>query len=195
MHPRGSTLAETLVAASLGLVILAVLSFCMVLSGRFWIRADETQTAQQEALAVQVRLEHDYRASRFGSLQVQETVEQTELAFLSYESSGSGDTLWTPQGEIVWRKWVRYRYQKSTGRLERREFPLPEPSNKPDLTAPGWPRGTSGTLLASHLSQFELVQARPDLPLLHVRYTARVGQAGNQAQTLVLPRLYGPDMQ
>lgn len=193
-NSRGATLAETLVAASLGLLVLAIVVLCLWLSARFWLRADQTQTAQQECLTVQVRLQRDYRTSRFGSLNAEINAQGSRLAFLSYEPSVGQDTLWTDQGEVVWRKWVLYRYRKVEGRLERREVPLASPASKPDLTLPEWPATLPGTLLASHLTSFVLVQASPDRPLLHIRYSTQVGSAQGNSQALVLPRLYGPDL-
>ena len=184
---RGTTLSETLVAAGLSLLTLTVLTLCLVLSGKFWRRADEAQTAQQEALAIQVRLQADYRASKFGSLQG----GSDRLGFLSYQAAQAQDLMWTPQGVVVWRKWVFYRYH--SGRIERREFPLETPSEQPELTAPSWPPELPGTRLASHVSSFQIVQARSDRPLLNVRYTVQVGTARQDAQCLILPRLYAPD--
>ena len=193
MSRRAATLAEVLIAGALLVLILGLFAPLLWLTGNIWRAADATETAQSEALALVYRLQHDYRAALPGSLARTSGAGITQLSFLSFDPVVGDDILWSPQGRVLWKKWVQYRYRASAGRVERREVALPTPTTRPDRTPPLWPADQSAQTLAFHVTVFEVVPAPPDNPLLRVRLGIEVEKRTGGSEIRVLPRFYQCD--
>lgn len=190
---RGATLAEILVVCGLLLLLIGLLAPVLWLTSRFARSAQAGESAQSEALTLVYRLQHDYRCSLPGSLTAETRVENTQLSFLSFEPAVGEDALWSRQGQVLWKKWVQYRFLPGAGRVERREVGLVTPNPKPDMRVPLWPAGQKGQALAFHVTQFEVVLPPPDSPLLRVRLATQVEAVVSGSEVRVLPRFYQCD--
>jgi len=183
---KGATLAEILVAGGLLLVVLGLFVPIWTLAMKTWSRSQEMQSTQRDILALSYRLRRDYLASRPESLQVSQGGGITLLSFLSYEAVQGTHTVWTETGDVMWRKWVQYRYEK--GSVRRREEALPSPTPDPPSLPPSWlPKGSH--VLATHLTAFQVTGGLT----LRVQISAQDGKSLTSTQVSVMPALYGMD--
>jgi hypothetical protein len=178
---RGVTLAEVLLTSSLTLLVLALVVPLYKTMRQILTTTQLTQLLQTESLTVSQRLRSDYLTARPGSL----VVGPGLISFLSYRE---GLSSWDERGQIVWRKWIQYRYQSP--RLERREILLRPPSTTPVGDPPPWPSRERGATLARYLSRFE---ARVIGSTLEVTFTSSSQGQISASQISLLPQLYGSD--
>jgi hypothetical protein len=186
----GVSLAETLVGASLLLLVIGLFLPIWQIAMRTWLRSEEVQTTQRATLALSFRLRRDYLASRPDSLRVDRQAGQTLVSFQSYEAALGRESLWNSNGEILWRKWVQYQYHNK--QVRRREQALPAPTQESPGPTPAWdPKDAH--LVATHVENFEVVSPTQSLRL-DVRILAREGKATSATSVSVLPALYGLDV-
>ena len=190
MRGRGGlSLAEVLVGSTLLLLVIGLFLPIWGISMRTWARSEEMQGAQRDTLALSYRLRRDYLASRPESLRVESTAGQTMISFQSYEAVQGGSSLWTSNGEILWRKWVQYRYQDR--KVWRREEALPSPTQQAPGPTPAWDPHNAH-LVASHVNQLEVTDGQS--LRLEVHIVAQQGKAESATSVSVLPTLYGMDV-
>ena len=187
----GFTLAETIVAGGLFLLLLGFFVPIMRICWRAWQRGDDLQTAQRDTLALSFRLRKDYSSSKPESLAVQRIGSSVVLSFLSYESVQGSETMWNEKGEIFWRKWVQYSFEAPKHRVLRKEVALPVPASEPDPTVPVW-NSDKATLLAGHVQQFQVSCATGEVRLV-VQVLAEQGTAASATQISALPGVYALD--
>lgn len=187
---RGVTVAEALVGASIGLLLIGLLVPILRITARAWNRNEAEQGAQRAALTLAYRLRRDYQAARPGSLVVQSSAQVVRIAFLSREGTESEAALWTPQGGVVWRKWVQYRYDKARSEVRRCETALPSPTAEPTTPLPAWQSDRSRRV-AGHVAQFDA--STSNSVLLRVKLLGQVDTRQSYTEISTLPTLYGLD--
>ena len=185
MKRRGFTLIETLIAASMGLVILGLLVDSWLLATRAWTQAERTQSAQRSTLAVSYRLQHDFGSSMVGSLYATDPNNPNCLSFISDDAPA-----WSPAGSMLFRHWVQYRYLPDTQVVERRESDLAFPSDSVPGQPPTWPLGQRGTSLGQSVSRFQVASANYS-PRLTVKLEATYPQATSSMDVEILSHFYG----
>ncbi|MFN8608169.1 MAG: prepilin-type N-terminal cleavage/methylation domain-containing protein [Vulcanimicrobiota bacterium] len=130
MIRRGFTLAEVVVASSVGLLLVGLVSSIFILASQGWNKTSRLQTAQQSTLVAVTRLREDFRRSRRSA-----TIQGPVLSFLSFDD-GSGSTAWDTTGTIFWKCWVQYRWKE--GVLERRQSSTAAPATEVSDHASAW---------------------------------------------------------
>lgn len=178
-------------AGGLSLLLLGLFIPVFSIAWRTWERAQASQSAQRDALAVAYRLRRDYAASKPESLLVSRSGTRMTLSFVSYDSATGTEPMWTAKGEILWRKWVQYRYESRLRSVYRREEALATPTRTPPPSAPSW-RDRDAHRLASHIELFDLTARSADIRL-SLRLRARDQQATSSTQINLLPTLYALD--
>lgn len=184
MIRRGFTLAEVVVASSVGLLLVGLVSSIFILASQGWNKTSRLQTAQQSTLVAVTRLREDFRRSRPESATIQGPV----LSFLSFDD-GSGSTAWDTTGTIFWKCWVQYRWKE--GVLERRQSNLAAPATEVSDPPPAWPDDKSANKLGQHLVRCDwrlLGQV-----VLDVSLQSEFEKQRSDAHLSVLPSLYQPD--
>lgn len=180
---RGYTLAETLVAAALSLLVLLFTGTALVMAMRAWGQAQRMETAQRGTLTLAYRLRHDYMTVLPTSLRYDSNI----LSMLSDDQRDWNDT-----GEPLYHHWVQYRYQPLQKTVERREFNLNPPVSLAAGPPPAWPGAAKGVLLAEHVTLFE-----PNLTagsgLLRLRLRSQDETSTSRMDLDILPQIYAQD--
>jgi hypothetical protein len=179
-------------ASALVLLVVGLIAPIFRIATRSWHRTEEAQSVQRDTLALSYRLRSDYLASRPQSLRVEPQDGGTQLSFLSYQGVGERETLWTPNGEIIWRKWVQYRFRQAEHRVRRRETALASPGQDPAEPPPVWNDQDAHTV-AWNVAVFDLQSTSGSL-VLRLNLTARQGLSSSGTAIAVLPLLYGSDV-
>jgi type II secretory pathway component PulJ len=185
---RGLTLAEVLVAATLSVLALSLVLWLYVSLQKTWYRGERRQQAVRDGLIVTSRIREDFRASMPGRASLVSQNDDVILSFPSY--LGSSASMWDDKGQILWRKWVHYRYQAATGSLYRQEA---ERTPTPDVAEanPGWVPTAPSHRLSSHVAHFRaLVQ---DFQL-QIEGRVQLETATSPLYLKVYPQLYGQDL-
>ncbi|MBT9584835.1 hypothetical protein IV102_15935 [bacterium] len=187
----GLTLAEVLVAGGLFLLILGFFVPVFRICWRSWSRGEDLQATQRATLSLTSRLRHDFANSLPESLRVEKSASNTLLSFISFDASAGQQTMWTEKGEIIWRKWVQYKFDASDQTVRRREVALTPPTEEPSASPPAWDIRTSHPV-ARNVSRFDLDSASGQVRL-HVYVLANQGGAESATDISVLPAVYALD--
>lgn len=185
------TLAETIVAAGLFLLLLGFFVPIMRICWLAWHRSGDLQTVQRDTLALSFRLRRDFASSRPESLVVKRTGGDVLVSFLSFESVQGTETMWNENGEIFWRKWSQYFYDAAKHSVRRREVALATPASEPTEPVPDWD-GTKGSLVAGHVTKFQVASNSGDVKF-KVNITTQEDTATSVTQISVLPSVYALD--
>ena len=185
------TLAETIVAAGLFLLLLGFFVPIMRICWQAWHRSGDLQTVQRDTLSLSFRLRRDFASSRPESLVVQRSSGNVLVSFLSFESVQGTETMWNENGEIFWRKWSQYFYDGGKHSVRRREVALATPANEPTEPVPAWD-GSKGSLVAGHVTQFQVASNSGDVKL-KVTIMTQEDTATSVTQVSVLPGVYALD--
>lgn len=188
---RGLTLAETLVAGGLLVLLLGFLVPVWNICWRTWGRGEEVQSAQRDTLALSFRLRRDFSASRPESLRVQRTTGDVLISFLSLDAAVGQGPSWSPKGDILWKKWVQYFFDSTQHRVLRKEVPLEPPTEEPSLTPPPWSLGGSHAV-ANHVQEFRVTSEDSEV-VFNAQILTRDGQAESATRVTVLPSVYALD--
>jgi hypothetical protein len=188
---RAFTLAETIVAAGLFLLLLGFFIPIMRICWLAWKHSDNLQTAQRDTLALSYRLRQDYTSARPESLRILKSGTDVLISFMSYEAVQGKETMWNQSGEILWRKWVQYHFDSSQHVVRRREKALATPGTDPTEAVPVW--DPDKTLkVATHVTQFQSSSNDGDIKLV-VKILTEQEEASSATQISVLPSVYALD--
>lgn len=190
MSRRGMTMAEVLIASALSVLLLGLVMWLYLSLQRTWQRGEQRQQAVRDGLIVTSRLREDYRASLPGKASLSQLGNDQLLSFPSYQ--GAEGTIWDEQGQVLWRKWVQYRYQPATQSLFRRETARTPASAEVSEASPAWPDDAPSHRLSSHLSDFQ-VQVQHSQLQVNGRVALETSQS--PLYLFVYPQLYGLDQQ
>lgn len=185
---RGMTLAEVLVAASLSVLTLGLIVWLYVSLQKTWVRGERRQQAVRDGLIVTSRIREDFRASMPGRTTVVSQNGQVLVSFPSY--LGTRGSIWDDKGQILWRKWVHYRYQAASQSLERQEAERP-PSPEVAEANPGWVAGAPSQRLTNHLADFR-IQVQ-DFQL-QMEGKVQLDTASSPLYLRMYPQIYGQDL-
>lgn len=179
-----------LVASCLLLLVVGLFLPIWRIALKTWARSEEVQSAQRDTLALSYRLRRDYLSSRPESLRVDRQGGQVLISFQSFEAAKGKESLWTSNGEIMWRKWVQYQYKNL--QVRRREESLATATQLPPGPTPLW-SASDAHLVAQHVKSFEVTTPSQSVRL-DVRIVAQQGSANSSTSVSVLPALYGMDV-
>lgn len=190
MTRRGITLAEVLIAGTLSVLLLGLVMWLYLSLQKTWQRGEQRQQAVRDGLIVTSRLRQDYRASLPGKASLSQLGSDQLLSFPSYE--GAEGAIWDEKGQVLWRKWVQYRYQPSTQSLFRRETARTPATPEVSESNPAWPDDAVSHRLSCHLSEFQVQVQHSQLQV-----NGRVALDTSQSPIFlfVYPQLYGLDAQ
>ena len=188
---RGVTLIEVIIAGGLSLLLAGLFLPIFSIAWRTWERGQASQAAQRDTLAVTYRLRRDYSSAKPESLHLRTQSGILTLSFISYDSAVGTEAMWTPKGEILWRKWVQYRYNSAQRSVHRREEAIDPPTRNPASTPPNW-LARDAHRLASHIELFDIQSVNQDVRL-SLRLRSREEQAVSSMQVYLLPSLYALD--
>lgn len=189
---RAVSLAEVLVASSLSLLLLGLMLWIYQAVQRTWHHGDLRQQAVREALIISARLRQDYRSSRPGSVQLASSGSDWLLSFPSYEGTGPEvGNLWNELGQVLWRKWVQYRFSGASQSLFRRELARTTPGPRVNEAPPPWGVDPPGHLLSNHLSECRLTIQQSRLEMNGI---VRLGTSHSPVILRLYSQLYGLDL-
>ncbi|MBN9414938.1 MAG: hypothetical protein J0I12_05835 [Candidatus Eremiobacteraeota bacterium] len=180
---RGYTLAETLVAAALSLLVLLFTGSALVMAMRAWAQAQRMETAQRGTLTLAYRLRHDYMTVLPSSVRY-------DAGILSMLSDDQRD--WSDAGEPLYHHWTQYRYLATEKTVERREFRINPPISSATGLPPGWPAASKGVLLAERVTLFDPVLTTGS-GLLRLRLRAQDETSASRMDLDILPQIYAQD--
>lgn len=180
---QGLTLAELLVAAVVGLLLLGLGAQIWKLERKAWTGLGEAQEAQSSCLTASQSVRKDFENALPDSLQSRRAASDFEFGFLWSEG------LWDETGEARPRGWILYRYLSGKQTLERLVIPLASgvPTAAPPL--PVW-QGR-GHVVARHLDRADFTSLHPNQ--LSLECHSLVGTHASGTRIRVIPRLWaGP---
>lgn len=188
---RAFTLAETIVAAGLFLLLLGFFVPIMRICWLAWKHSDNLQTAQRDTLALSYRLRQDYASARPESLRILKTGSNLLISFMSYEAVQGTETMWNESGEILWRKWVQYYFDSDQHLVRRREKALTNPGTEPREDPPVW-NSDKTSKVAGHVTLFSTTGKDGDIKLV-IKVNTEQEEATSATQISVLPNVYALD--
>ena len=189
---RAFTLAEVLVAAALTVLLLGLITQLFLSLRLTWDRGELRQQSVRESIVVTSRLRADFRDSKPGQAQLTQQGSDWMLSFPSCAGSGeSPGTLWSDKGQILWRKWVIYRYHGETHSLFRREVARPAVEAEVSEAPPAWVEDSANHRLSEHLSQWQMSLQGEQLQATGL---IRLESASSPIYLQIYPQLYGLDL-
>ena len=185
------TLAETLVAAGVSLLLLGVVASVFSALRRTSEHGEQRQLTVRESLVVTSRLRADFKDSYPGKAHLTRQGQDWTLSFPSCQGTPeSPGNVWNDKGQILWRKWVQYTYSSSVSSLWRREQSRTATAEVSEA-APTWIQDRSCHILARHLRQCQIEVQEQQLLF---QGKVEEGRAHSPLIIELYPHLYGQDV-
>lgn len=128
---RGLTLLEAAIVLSLMAVVMVLVTMYFVRAQRYATDTEAYASVQRDATVVLRKISSDLYASTVKEIGY--SPDQDAVWFLSSRTSAPGQpfVLFREEtGKIVWRKWVCYYFEASSGKLFRAEVALDSPDSE-----------------------------------------------------------------
>ena len=174
IRKAGFTLAETIVASGIALLVLGILVSSFVYMGRSLLRHSSQSEAQRNVLMLMNKMREELHHA------CPESLYSPDPTWFSFASNGQPDAplTWDDNGQVYWTHWVVYYYQREGGRIYEQDLPITPPAvDLVPLQMQAFTPSSTDRLIASGITSLTCVRPVSGGIVLDVRSVVQDGHS------------------